>query len=203
MIPGVLRTRVGYAGGTTADPTYRKLGDHTECVEMDYDPNQVSYEQLLDLFWQAHNPFNPPYSRQYMSLVLCHTPEQERLAKARKAALEAGDDAAMPREQTKPSLLRSLLRGHVYTEVKPADRFYLAEGYHQKYYLRREDQIMAELERHYATVEQLIGSHEVARLNGYVGGYGSQAELEKDLPTFGLSPAAARKLQQIVESFGR
>lgn len=91
----------------------------------------------------------------------------------------------------------------VYTEIRPFSEFYLAEGYHQKYYLRRVDQVMVEVEKRYPSLEQLIDSSEVARLNGYVGGYGTQARLEKDLSGFGLSPDAARRLQQIVEGFGR
>ncbi len=202
MIPGVLCTRVGYAGGTVDNPTYRKLGDYTECIEMDFDPNQVSFEQLLDLFWQAHSPFSPPYSRQYRSLILYHNSEQERMAKASKAALEE-NDAAMPRNQMKQLLLHSRLRGHVYTEIEPFKEFYLAEGYHQKYYLRRADQIMAEVESRFPSVEQLVASKEVARLNGYVSGHGTQAQLEKEISDFGLSPAAQRRLRQIVEGFGR
>ncbi len=65
----MVRTRVGYAGGTKRNPTYYNLGDHTETIQIDYDPTYVSYRELLDIFWESHDPAARPWSRQYMAVV--------------------------------------------------------------------------------------------------------------------------------------
>ena len=80
MIEGVIRTRVGYAGGRLKAPTYTHIGDHTETVQVDYDPAQITYAELLEVFWQGHNPRSRPYSRQYMAAVFYHNQEQKELA---------------------------------------------------------------------------------------------------------------------------
>ena len=76
----MVRTRVGYAGGTLVNPTYHRLGDHTESIEVDYDPEVISYEDLLAVFWSSHSPTSRPWSRQYASLILTHDDTQRRLA---------------------------------------------------------------------------------------------------------------------------
>jgi peptide methionine sulfoxide reductase MsrA len=81
----VVRTRVGYAGGTKANPTYYRLGDHSETIQIDYDPAVISYEQLLDLFWSWHRPDRPAHSTQYASRVFYHSETQRALAEASKA----------------------------------------------------------------------------------------------------------------------
>jgi peptide-methionine (S)-S-oxide reductase len=114
----VIRTRVGYTGGTTPDPTYHRLGDHTETLEVDYDPTRVSYEQLLDVFWQEHDPCHPAYSTQYRSAVFYRTePERE-------AAETSRDHRG---EHCKK----------VHTAIEPLKTFYRAEEYHQKYYAKQ------------------------------------------------------------------
>src|SRR6056297_3828024 len=69
-LEGVIRTRVGYAGGSTEGPTYKMIGDHTETIEIDYDPAVISYRELLEIFFDSHNPYSQSYSRQYASLIL-------------------------------------------------------------------------------------------------------------------------------------
>jgi peptide methionine sulfoxide reductase msrA/msrB len=64
-LEGVVRTRVGYAGGTTENPSYKIIGDHTETIEIDYDPNIISYQELVEIFFDSHNPYTNSYSRQY------------------------------------------------------------------------------------------------------------------------------------------
>ena len=127
----MVRTRVGYTGGITDNPTYHDLGKHSETVQMDYDPSQISYEQLLDVFWAGHKPTMPAYSRQYASIIFYHTEEQRQLA------VESNE-----RQEQKQG--RKL-----YTEILPASEFYLAEDYHQKYYLQSMREWMAELRRYY------------------------------------------------------
>jgi peptide-methionine (S)-S-oxide reductase len=175
-----VRTRVGYAGGTTKDPTYHNLGDHSETIQIDYDPTQVSYEELLDVFWSSHLPVQQPWSRQYMSIVFYHDEEQKRLA------IETRD-----REAAK-------LGAEIFTEIVPASEFYLAEPYHQKYRLRQVRDLMGDLRRIYPDDGDFVASTAAARVNGYLGGHGTLETLQAELDSFGLSPAASQKLLDIV-----
>jgi peptide-methionine (S)-S-oxide reductase len=175
----VIRTRVGYAGGSKENPTYYSLGDHSETIQIDYDPTQISYRQLLEVFWNSHNPIYEPGSRQYMSIIFYHSEEQKRLAMETKESEEAR------------------LGRHIFTEIVPVSEFYLAEDYHQKYYLRQESALMAEFSAIYPATEDFIASTAVARVNGYVGGYGELATLEKELGLLGLSEAGRQRLLEI------
>ena len=124
-IPGVTATRVGYTGGHTDDPSYYDVCSdttgHAEAVEVEFDPEQVSYETLLDLFWRSHDPTqgnrqSPDVGSQYRSAVYFHSPEQQEQALASKAHLQG----QLPRPVT--------------TEVVPAETFFEAEDYHQQYF---------------------------------------------------------------------
>lgn len=125
-VPGVIDAAVGYEGGTLANPTYRDVcGDqsgHAEVVQVEFDPARVSYERLLDVFWQIHDPTTlnrqgPDVGTQYRSVIFYHTPEQEQTARASKERLEQSRK----------------LRRPVVTEIVPAQTFYRAEEYHQRY----------------------------------------------------------------------
>jgi peptide methionine sulfoxide reductase msrA/msrB len=125
-IGGVKKTAVGYAGGTLDNPTYKAVcnGDsgHAEVVQVEYDPAQVSYEQLLEVFWKKHNPTTRnrqgfDTGSQYRSAIFFHTPEQQAEAVAAKAALEKSGQWKAP----------------IVTEISPASTFYRAEEYHQQY----------------------------------------------------------------------
>jgi peptide-methionine (S)-S-oxide reductase len=176
----VIRTRVGYTGGATTSPTYRDLGDHSEAIQIDYDPTQITYRELLDVFWSSHNPTGPAISRQYASRIFYHDEEQERLA------LET-----MVREGEK--------RGReIVTEVTQASEFYLAEGTHQKYQLRRDKDLLLEFTAMYPDEAELVRSTAAARVNGYLGGHGSLERLEDELGTLGLSVASGERLLRIV-----
>lgn len=174
---GVVRTRVGYAGGTKERPTYHSLGDHTEVVQVDFDPTQTTYGVLLSIFWQSHNPTTKPYGRQYMSLILTADDAQQRQAELSRDQIEAQ-------------------RGKVFTEIKPLANFYLAEDYHQKYYLTRVPLLASELRAKLSFVDSLV----VARINGFVAGFGTKVMLEHELAEFGLSEDSARKLRAVVAS---
>ena len=76
----MIRTRVGYTGGRKLNPTYYSLGDHTESFQVDYDPTQISYQQLLDIFWDSHNPTRGAWSRQYRAAIFVHNEAQTQLA---------------------------------------------------------------------------------------------------------------------------
>jgi peptide-methionine (S)-S-oxide reductase len=180
----VVRTRVGFSGGTQQNPTYHNLSDHTETVEIDYDPSQISYEQLLALFWQSHSPGVAPWSRQYQAAVFYHNAQQKRLALASKERVAAQ------------------IKGAVFTQILPATRFYLAEDYHQKYFLRQRPEWLRELKAIYPATGELIASTAAARLNGYAAGYGTREGLLAEIDRLGLSPEGKRKVLASVPAFG-
>ena len=177
----MVSTRVGYAGGTTANPTYHRIGDHSESVQIVFDPSVISYERLLELFWSAHEPTGPSYSRQYMSLILVRDDAQRRSAERSK------------REEERRR------GGPVATEILSDWSFTPAEGYHQKYSLRSDALLLRELSAMYPWDEDLVGSTAAARINGYLGGYGTLEELDREIAGFGLSPEAAAHLRRKVE----
>ena len=129
-IPGVKSTAVGYLGGTYDHPTYKdvctgKTG-HAEVLQLQYDPNQVSYDSLLDTFWRNHNPTTmnrqgPDVGTQYRSAIFFHTPQQEETATASKEKMEQS----------------STFRNPIVTEITSASTFYRAEDYHQRYLEKR------------------------------------------------------------------
>jgi peptide-methionine (S)-S-oxide reductase len=126
--PGVISTAAGYAGGSTPNPTYEEVCSsrtgHAEVVQVVFDPSQVTYEQLLRLFWENHDPTQGmrqgnDLGTQYRSAIYTHSPEQQ-------AAAEASRDAYQ-RELTKAGF------GPITTEIRPAPTFHFAEEYHQQY----------------------------------------------------------------------
>jgi peptide-methionine (S)-S-oxide reductase len=130
QVPGVTDTAVGYSGGQTENPTYHDVCSHgtghAEVVQVEYDPARVSYEQLLDVFWENHDPTQldrqgPDVGDQYRSAIFFHTPAQEAAARASKESL---DKAAR-------------FRRPIVTQVVPAATFYRAEDYHQRYLEKR------------------------------------------------------------------
>ncbi len=129
-VPGVIDTVVGYSGGRTVNPTYREVctdtTGHAEVVQVTFDPAMVSYERLLDVFWQIHDPTQlnrqgPDFGRQYRTAIFFHSAEQEAAAKKSKSALEASGKFRRP----------------IVTEITPAGEFYRAEDYHQRYLEKR------------------------------------------------------------------
>ena len=127
---GVVATTVGYTGGQTAEPSYEQVctgrTGHAEAVELDFDPAVVTYEQLLDLFWDLHDPTQMnrqgwDVGTQYRSAIFTHTPEQAAAARASKAALEQSGAHNRP----------------IATEIVLAEPFHPAEDYHQRYFEKR------------------------------------------------------------------
>lgn len=130
QLPGVISTRVGYIGGQTPNPTYEDVctdrTGHAEAVEVEYDPSKISYEQLLNVFWENHDPTTvnrqgPDWGTQYRSVIFFHTPEQETQAKASKQAEDKS----------------GRFRNKIVTQIVPAPTFYPAEDYHQQYLEKR------------------------------------------------------------------
>ncbi len=179
----MVRTRVGYAGGMKINPTYYDLGNHSETIQIDYDPTQITYQKLLNVFWDSHHPTVQSRSRQYMSAIFYHNEEQKRLALETKNREEA-----------------NLASGKIYTEIIPASDFYLAEAYHQKHYLQSVPDILGEFQSMYPNIKDFVDSTAVARVNGYVGGNGTLATLQEELSSLGLSAAGNKKLLDIVSA---
>jgi len=177
----VVRTRVGYAGGRQPNPTYRNIGDHTETLQIDFDPTQISYEALLNVFWQTHNPCATSWSRQYMSAVFVHDDHQRALA-------ERTRDAEAKRRGAK-----------VITVIQPVGIFTRAEDYHQKYILRQRGKLLREFEAMYPDPADFTDSTAAARVNGYLGGNGTAEMLEQEIDRLGLTPAGAQTLRGYVQ----
>ncbi len=127
QVKGVISTAVGYSGGTLNDPTYHDVCSgqtgHAEVVQVEYDPSEVSYEELLSVFWDIHDPTTlnrqgPDVGTQYRSAVFFHTPEQETVAKASKEGLQRS----------------GRFNRDIVTEITAASEFYMAEDYHQQYF---------------------------------------------------------------------
>jgi len=125
-LPGVVATRVGYAGGSVAEPSYEAVctgnTGHAEAVEITFKPEEIAYEALLDRFWTCHDPTQidrqgPDVGSQYRSAIFFASPAQEKAARAAKAALQAARPVA--------------------TEITPLSAFYEAEDYHQNYFGKR------------------------------------------------------------------
>ena len=127
QVPGVVSTSVGYIGGADDNPTYEQVCSgntgHAEAVQVTFDPDQVTYEALLGIFWGTHDPTTvnrqgPDMGTQYRSAVFYHTPEQERCARAMLAQYEAEKQFPRP----------------IVTEIVPASAYWPAEDYHQQYF---------------------------------------------------------------------
>src|SRR3954471_16469594 len=126
--PGVVQTAVGYSGGQLPNPSYHGVctdeTGHAEVVELNFDPQQVSYEHLVRLFFQLHDPTQlnrqgPDFGTQYRSVIFFHSPEQKATAERVKEEMQKG------------------IRGKIVTLIEPAQTFYRAEDYHQKYLEKR------------------------------------------------------------------
>jgi peptide-methionine (S)-S-oxide reductase len=123
---GVKSTKVGYTGGSLTNPTYEDVctdrTGHAEAIQIKYDPKEISYKELLELFWSIHNPTTknrqgPDIGTQYRSSIFYHTSEQEKIA-----------------NEVKQDLDDSKFQNKIVTEIIAASTFYPAEEYHQKYY---------------------------------------------------------------------
>lgn len=125
-MPGVKETQVGYTGGHTENPSYEEVctgkTGHAEAVLVEFDPFEITYEELLNVFWNSHDPTTlncqgPDVGSQYRSVIFYHSPKQEKTAVASRDKLEES----------------GVLPDRIVTEIVPAEKFYPAEEYHQRY----------------------------------------------------------------------
>jgi len=147
---------------------------------VDFDPHKISYNQLLDIFWNSHDPTDRNWSRQYQNVIFYENEQQKRQAMASLAARQ------------------KMIKGEIRSQVLPLCKFYLAEDYHQKYSLQQYHDLMRELTRIYPEEKKFIESTAVTRINSYLGGYGSPEQLDRELDGLGLSPDGVRILHKLV-----
>lgn len=172
----MLRTRVGYAGGSKQGPTYRDLGDHTESFQVDFDPARIPFERLLEEFWSAHDPTAGSYCAQYAAILFVHDDRQERLAKESKARLE------------------ERIGTRVATEIRRLDRFWNAEDYHQKYALRSARGVMVSLRALFPDEASFRESTAAAKVNAHLAGDLSLEDLRRELDALGLRAEGGTRL---------
>lgn len=144
---------------------------------MDFDPTVLSLPDVLERFWSSHDPLAAPRQRQYRRALFWRDEEQRSLAEQRREGLAEVHGSE-----------------RVTTELLEFDGFHLAEGYHQKYRLRRHRELECALLETYPELEDFVNSTAAARLNGYLGGHGTPEALASDLPRLGLDAEAQARL---------
>ncbi len=157
------------------------MGDHTESLEIEYDPTIIGYDEIFNIFWNSHNPTRKPWSKQYMSLAFYQNEIQKEVLISIKKEQEIK------------------IGKKLYTEVVKADRFYSAEDYHQKYYLQRISELTKEMLAIYPDFQDFVKSTAAARINGYVAGYGTTEALKLEIDSFGLSNKCQDLLMKLVK----
>lgn len=168
-VPGVVTTAVGYIGGHLENPTYKQVcykdTGHAEAVQLTFDPSKISFEKLLEVFFENHDPTTPnrqgpDHGSQYRSAIFYHSEQQKEAALATRLKYE------------------KLLGKPVVTQITPAGTFFNAEDYHQKYALRLRDhrQLLSSLK---LSEQEILTSPIAAKLNGYVTGQASPEVLQE------------------------
>lgn len=177
-LPGVIETVVGYAGGTTDHPTYRTIGDHSETIELTFNPEIISYTDLVRLFWENHDAVKDRFykKRQYISILFYRNEEQYKIAKQIQSVIEKE------------------LGKELQTEFQPYQLFYPAENRHQKYFLRRFKQACAAVQELFPNEEAFIHSTIAARLNGFVRERGKLPDIKQEIQHWGLNSAQVQQL---------
>ncbi len=140
------------------------MGDHSECLQIDFDPTQVTFEVIVRQFWNSHNSNRGNYKgRQYLSIFLYHDIYQKEALEKMKQEIQDTNSASIG------------------TEIAPFDQFTLAEERHQKYYLKRYSSATQKLREHFLTEEAFTNATLVARLNSFVKGYGTLTSLKQEI----------------------
>jgi len=147
--------------------------------QVDFDANRIGFQELMDLFWESHNPCGPVWSNQYRTILFYHDDEQQDVAEA--AARAVGRK----------------LRDKVTTAVMPVGTFTVAEDYHQKYRLRRRADLVEDLLAIYPTQAELRESTAAAKINAHLDGFLDYDELERELAALGLEAEGAKRLEGV------
>ena len=155
------------------------MGDHTETVQVDFDPEKITYRQLLDIFWESHTYTRQTKITQYKNAVFYHNEKQRQQAVASKKVLENRTGRT------------------VQTDIVPVQSFTLAEDYHQKYLLKH-SALNHFLNTFYKHQIDIVNSTAAARLNGYAGGNGSREQFVREIHLLGLDEAQKKLLEKLV-----
>ncbi len=166
---------MGYAGGDAKNPTYKKIKDHTETVQVVYDPEKIKFKKLLEVFWKSHNPERQNGSRQYRNILFYYDDKQKKAARAWKKKLEEKKDM------------------NVQTEISRLDVFYPAENYHQKYRLQNRDELFDIFQKTLGGFQQAVNATTAARVNAYLGNKMDREELSSYLENMPEDETALRK----------
>ena len=145
---------------------YQDLGDHTEAVNISYDPKKGTFQKLISLFWENHNP-TIPSQQQYKSIIFYHDDEQRKIA------------------QNSLVLAQRNTSNEIHTEIHPSEAYFVAENYHQKYILQQHPWLIVALK--IQTGDEFLRNHVCAKLNGYLAGYGELEEFDMIAEQLGLS----------------
>eukprot|EP01080_Neovahlkampfia_damariscottae_P002675 gene2675-3871_t len=156
-LQGVIRTKVGYHGGKKKNPTYRSIGDHSETIQIDFDPKIISFEEILNCFWSSHFPYTPDKYRQYMSAIWYHSEVQKKIA--------------LKTSKEQPQT--------VYTVIEPFKFWTDAEFYHQKYILQGKSDVMKYFKK--MSQKDFIESTITMKVNAIIKGHGTLEDLEVTL----------------------
>lgn len=151
-VDGVVRTRAGYAGGTKPDPSYEVLGDHTEVVQLEYDPGQLSFSEVLARAFDEHDPYQLSEKRQYQNILFTETADQH------EQLLSYLDESEFDRSR-------------INTRLERLDRFHVAEDYHQKFNLRGKRWITDAFAEADYSADEIRESPAAAKLNAHVAGH--------------------------------
>uniref|UniRef100_A0A1I8AV57 peptide-methionine (S)-S-oxide reductase n=1 Tax=Steinernema glaseri TaxID=37863 RepID=A0A1I8AV57_9BILA len=179
-VSGVLKTRVGYAGGSSAAPTYKSIGDHTEITEVLFDESVVSYAAILDWFFSHHDP-TVHRKKQYQSGILYVDEVQKKIA---EEALGAA---------------RKKFTGELETYIQPFSQFYVAEDYHQKYWLRSQKDVHEQLQ---LSDQELIDSPLAAKVNAFLAGYADFNVLKNLQKEYNLNEELVAEIEGIAKRGG-
>ena len=163
----MVRTRVGYTGGEMIGPTYEAMGDHTEALQIDFDPAVVSLEEMVERFWRSHSPIVSMRSLQYRSAIWYADEHQRKVINDAKQKI--AKDYSAP----------------IQTAVLPLGPFYRAEDYHQKYSLQRHGKLMKVFAKIYPEFRHFVDSTAAARLNGNVLGSANKM-VDQDWQQYGI-----------------
>ncbi len=165
----------------TRNPTYHSIGDHTESLQIRYDPEMIDYGYILETFQKSHIITDRSFSRQYRSAIFYHDETQRRIAQKMLERVEKDT------------------RKRVYTQIEALKIFYPAEDYHQKYALRRHPEIIRLLVNHYKNEKEFMESTIAARLNGYLGGHGNLGIVREEILKLDIEDDKKTKLIGLLE----
>ena len=143
------------------------MGNHTEALQIDFAPNEISFQQIVQKFWQSHNPIGRARTAQYKSAIWYASEQQQAIIAETAAPLAAK------------------LQSELTTEVLPMKVFYVAEDYHQKYILQRNAAVMKNFMGMYPRFKDVVDSTAAARLNGFAGGYGTRELFDAEKHSYG------------------